>query len=198
MTKTVAITGGIGSGKSTFSIEVRKRGFKLLDSDEQVSLLYKDPNNEFLKFLKKIKLGKAISKNKINKKTISDEIFSNKLLKKELENYIFKIIRKKRENFIKTHKKKREKIIFLDIPLLFENNLSREFDIVISIISSKRERYKRLKVSKKISKALFNKIIKFQTSDIVRKKYSDIVLKNDNTMHKYLKKINKTLDKIVL
>ena len=120
------------------------------------------------------------------------------MLKKELENYIFKIIRKKRENFIKTHKKKREKIIFLDIPLLFENNLSREFDIVISIISSKRERYKRLKVSKKISKALFNKIIKFQTSDIVRKKYSDIVLKNDNTMHKYLKKINKTLDKIVL
>ncbi len=198
MTKIVAITGGIGSGKSTFSNEVKKRGFKLLDSDEQVTALYKKPSNEFLKFIKKIKLSKAITKNKINKKTISDEIFSNKLLKKKLENYIFKIIRKKRTNFIISQKKKKEKIIFLDIPLLFENNLSKEFDIVISIISTKKQRYKRLKISKNISKVLFNKILNSQTSDIVRKKYSDIVLKNDSSMYKYLKKINKTLDKIII
>ena len=40
MTLLVAITGGIGSGKSTFSKEVLKRKFKLLDSDKQVSLIY--------------------------------------------------------------------------------------------------------------------------------------------------------------
>ena len=40
MTAVVAITGGIGSGKSTFSNEVKKRGFKLIDSDQQVDKIY--------------------------------------------------------------------------------------------------------------------------------------------------------------
>ena len=41
MTLIVAITGGIGSGKSTFSKEIKKRRLKLLDSDKEVSLIYK-------------------------------------------------------------------------------------------------------------------------------------------------------------
>ena len=36
MTIVIGITGGIGSGKSTFSGEVLKRGGKLLDSDKEV------------------------------------------------------------------------------------------------------------------------------------------------------------------
>ena len=43
MTILVGITGGIGSGKSTFSGEVIKRGGKLLDSDKEVDVLYKNP-----------------------------------------------------------------------------------------------------------------------------------------------------------
>ena len=53
MTTLIAITGGIGSGKSTFSKEVVKRGFKLIDSDKQVDKIYKKPSKEFLRFLKK-------------------------------------------------------------------------------------------------------------------------------------------------
>ena len=41
MTFIVGITGGIGSGKTTFSKQVLKRGLKLLDSDKVVGGLYK-------------------------------------------------------------------------------------------------------------------------------------------------------------
>ncbi len=68
MTIVVAITGGIGSGKSTFSNEVLKRGFKLLDSDEQVAKIYKKPSKNFLKHLEKIGLKDVIKNKKINKK----------------------------------------------------------------------------------------------------------------------------------
>ena len=43
MTALIAITGGIGAGKSTFSNEVKKRKLKILDSDMQVDKLYKKP-----------------------------------------------------------------------------------------------------------------------------------------------------------
>ena len=198
MTLLVAITGGIGSGKSTFSKEVLKRKFKLLDSDKQVNLIYNKPSKDFKNYLKKIGLGSALLKNKINKKTISEIIFFNKEIRKKLEKYIFEIIRKERSDFIKKEKKLKSEIIFFDIPLLFENNLSNNFDIIISILSNKKERWKRLKRSKKISKEVFKKIVKSQTKDIVRKAGSDIVIYNNKTMKDYLNKINKVLDRIVL
>ena len=193
MTTVVAITGGIGSGKSTFSNEVKKRGFKLIDSDQQVATIYKKPTKNFLKFLMKIGLGDSVKNNKINKKKILNKIFINKSTKLSLENYLFKIVRKERDIFIKKEKRKKTKIVFVDIPLLFENHLTRDFDIVISIISSKKERYKRLKKTKKMKKNLFDKIIKSQTTDLERKNKSDIVLTNNKTMSEYLKKINKTI-----
>ncbi len=197
MTIVIAVTGGIGSGKSTLTKEVAKRGIKILDSDQQVSLIYKNPKRSFINHLKKIGLGRAIKKNKINKAMIRDEIFYNKKTKLELERYIFKEVRKNRSNFIKLEKKRKSKVVFLDIPLLFENNLSKKFDIVISIISKKEERFKRLKKSRKITKELFNKIIKSQTSDLARKKDSDIVIYNNKSMKDYLKKINTILDRIL-
>lgn len=198
MTIVVAVTGGIGSGKSTFSNEVKKRGLKLLDSDEEVLQIYKKPTKEFLKYLVKIKLGKSIKEKRINKNYISKIIFSNKDIKLKLEKYIFKIIRENRKKFIKKEKKRKTKIIFLDIPLLFENNLSKNFDIVITILSLKKERYKRIINTRNMSKELFNKIIKNQTTDLVRKNNSDIIIKNNNTLKLYLKKINNVLDQITI
>ena len=197
MTLLVAITGGIGSGKSTFSKEVEKRNLKILDSDKEVGLIYKKPKKEFLKLLKKIGLGKAIKNKRINKKTVRDIIFSNKEIKLKLEKHIFTTIRKQRTTFIKKEKKLKTKIVFFDIPLLFENNLKNDFDLIISIITTKKERFRRLKASKKISKQLFNKIIKSQTSDKVRKLYSDRVIYNNNTLKKYIKNINNTLNNII-
>ncbi len=197
MTTIVAITGGIGSGKSTFSNEVKDRGIKLLDSDQQVNQIYKKPTNDFISFLNKINLGGSVKNKKINKKFIFNTIFSNKTTRLKLENYIFKIIRKKRKLFVEDAKKNKDKIIFLDIPLLFENNLDKEFNIIISVIASKKERFKRLKISKNISKKTFNKILKSQTTDVERKKKSDIVIYNNLSTKLYLKKINNILDKII-
>ncbi len=197
MTTVIAITGGIGTGKSTFSKEVKKRKLKLLDSDNIVYEIYKNPKKEFKSHLNKIGLGKSIKKNKINKKIIGDIIFSNKEIRSKLEKYIFKIVRNKRSDFIKREKRKKTKFIFIDIPLLFENNLHQNFDIVISIISSKKDRFKRLKKSKNLSIKKFNMIIKSQTTDIIRKKNSNIVIYNNSNINNYMNKINNVLNSIL-
>ena len=87
MTKLIAITGGIGSGKSTFSKEIKKRGFKLLDSDEKVSQIYEKPSKKFLNYLKKINLGQSIKNGKIDKKYISKKIFTDKRIKKKIRKF---------------------------------------------------------------------------------------------------------------
>ena len=196
MTKTIAITGGIGSGKSTFCSKLKEKGFKIHSSDEQVAKIYKNPNKKFVTYLRTIGLSKSISKKNIDKKIISKIIFENKQIRKKLELYIFKIVRKKRSDFIKKEKQKKTKLIFIDIPLLFENNLEKQFNKVISIIASKRVRLKRLKKTRKMNENQFNNITRSQTSDVIRKKKSDYVIYNNSTLKDYKIKINKLISKL--
>ena len=196
MTKTLAITGGIASGKSTFCSKLKQKGFKIHSSDEQVAKIYKNPEKKFVTYLRTIGLSKSISKKNIDKKIISKIIFENKQIRKKLELYIFKIVRKKRSDFIKKEKQKKTKLIFIDIPLLFENNLEKQFNKVISIIASKRVRLKRLKKTRKMTETQFKNIIKSQTSDVIRKKKSDYVIYNNSTLRDYKTKINKLIKKL--
>ena len=196
MTKTVAITGGIGSGKSTFCSKLKEKGFKIHSSDEQVAKIYKNPEKKFVTYLRTIGLSKSVSKKNIDKKIISKIIFENKQIRKKLELYIFKIVRKKRSDFIKQEKQKKTKLIFIDIPLLFENNLEKQFNKVISIIASKRVRLKRLKKTRKMTENQFKNITRSQTSDVIRKKKSDYVIYNNSTLKDYKIKINKLISKL--
>ena len=196
MTKTIAITGGIGSGKSTFCSKLKEKGFKIHSSDEQVAKIYKNPEKKFVTYLCTIGLSKSISKKNIDKKIISKIIFENKQIRKKLELYIFKIVRKKRSDFIKKEKQKKTKLIFIDIPLLFENNLEKQFNKVISIIASKRVRLKRLKKTRKMTENQFKNITRSQTSDVIRKKKSDYVIYNNSTLKDYKIKINKLISKL--
>ena len=196
MTKTIAITGGIGSGKSTFCNKLKEKGFKVHSSDEQVAKIYENPDKKFVTYLRTIGLSKSISKKNIDKKIISKIIFENKQIRKKLELYIFKIVRKKRSDFIKQEKEKKTRLIFIDIPLLFENNLEKQFHKVISIIASKQVRLKRLKKTRKMTETQFKNIIKSQTSDVIRKNKSDYVIYNNSTLKDYKTKINKLINKL--
>ena len=196
MTKTTAITGGIGSGKSTFCSKLKEKGFKIHSSDEQVAKIYKNPEKKFVTYLRTIGLSKSISKKNIDKKIISKIIFENKQIRKKLELYIFKIVRKKRSDFIKKEKQKKTKLIFIDIPLLFENNLEKQFNKVISIIASKQVRLKRLKKTRKMTENQFKNVTRSQTSDVIRKKKSDYVIYNNSTLKDYKIKINKLISKL--
>ena len=140
--------------------------------------------------------SKSISKKNIDKKIISKIIFENKHIRKKLELYIFKAVRKKRFDFIKKEKQRKTKLIFIDIPLLFENNLEKQFHKVISIIASKQVRLKRLKKTRKMTETQFKNIIRSQTSDVIRKKKSDYVIYNNSTLKDYKIKINKLISKL--
>ena len=101
MTKIVAITGGIGSGKTTISTYLKKNNFPVHESDKVVSQIYTKPNKLFLSFLKKNVSKEVVIKNKIDKQKIAEIIFSDKKIKQKLENHIHKEVKKSRVSFVK-------------------------------------------------------------------------------------------------
>ena len=197
MTKIVGITGGIGSGKTTFSNHLKKLGFLVHESDRVVSEIYAKPKKQFLSFIKEKISQDAINHNKINKAEIANVIFNNYKIKKALERRIHKEVQKSREAFIKKYIKKKKKIIFADIPLLFENKLEKGFDLVICIISSKKNRCKRVLKNKKFTKENLNKIFKAQTTDKERKKRSQIIINNNKTKKDFIFSVEKVLTRLI-
>ena len=196
MTKLVGITGGIGSGKTTFSNHLKKLGFVVHESDTVVSEIYNNPKKQFLSFIKEKISQDATNHNKINKAEIANVIFNNNKIKKLLERRIHKEVEISREAFIKKYTKKKKKIIFADIPLLFENKLEKSFDSVICIISSKENRTKRVLKNKKFTKENLNKIFKAQTTDKERKKRSQIIINNNKTKKDFIFSVEKVLTRL--
>ena len=197
MTKIVGITGGIGSGKTTFSNHLKKLGFLVHESDKVVSEIYTKPKKQFLSFIKEKISQDAINHNKINKTEITNVIFNNNTIKRLLERRIHKEVQDSRDAFIKKYTKKKKKIIFADIPLLFENKLEKNFDLVICIISSKKNRSKRVLKNKKFTKENLNKIFKAQTTDKERKKRSQIIINNNKTKKDFIFSVEKVLTKLI-
>ncbi len=197
MTKLVGITGGIGSGKTTLSNHLKKLGYLVHESDVVVSEMYTKPKKQFLSFIKEKISKDAVNHNIINKKEIADVIFNNKEIKKLLETRIHKEVQSSRDAFIKKSKKNKIKLIFADIPLLFENKLEKGFDLVICIISSEKNRIKRVLENTKFSKENLNKILKAQTTDKERKKRSQIIINNNKTKKDFIFSIEKVLTKLI-
>ena len=197
MTKLVGITGGIGSGKTTLSNHLKKLGYLVHESDAVVSEIYTKPKKQFLNFVKEKISKDAVKYNKINKAEIANVIFSNKTIKKLLEKHIHKEVQSSRENFIKKYKKKKKKIIFTDIPLLLENKLEKNFDVVICIISSKKNRIKRVLKNKQFTKKNLNKIFRVQTTDKERRKRSQIIINNNNTKKDFIFTFEKVLKRLI-
>jgi dephospho-CoA kinase len=197
MTKLIGITGGIGSGKTTFSNHLKKLGYVVHESDVVVSEIYNNPKKKLLSFIKEKISQDATNHNTINKAEIANIIFNNNKIKKLLERRIHKEVQVSREAFIKKYTKKKKKIIFADIPLLFENKLEKNFDTVICIISSKKNRTKRVLKNKKFTKENLNKIFKSQTTDKERKKRSQIIINNNKTKKDFIFSIEKVLTELI-
>ena len=197
MTKLIGITGGIGSGKTTFSNHLKKLGHLVHESDAVVSEIYTNPKKKFLNFIKEKISKDAVNHNKINKTEIANVIFNNKAIKKLLETYVHKEVQISRDAFIKKNKKNKNKLIFADIPLLFENKLEKDFDLVICIISLKKNRIKRVLRNKKFTKDNLNKIFKSQTTDKERKRRSQIIINNNKTKKDFIFSIEKVLTGLI-
>ena len=193
MTIIVGLTGGIASGKTTIVKLLKKNKLAVHDSDLVVGGIYSKPKTEFLTHLKKINLGKSLNGKNIDKKIIREEIFNNIKKRKLLESYIHTEVKKARNIFLKKHKQKKTKIIFLDIPLLFENKLEKICDYTILLYAPLKIRKQRAIARKGMQKKILEKIIQSQLSDKIKKMKADFVINTTASKTHSFKKISQII-----
>ncbi|MDE7182026.1 MAG: dephospho-CoA kinase [Clostridia bacterium] len=129
----IAVTGGIGSGKSTVCQIIKNLGYPVISCDKIYKTILQD--TEFLQKLA-AKFGNVIIKDgKLDKTKLSSIVFSDEGKLKKLNEITHPEIMK--ELFAQATK---FEICFCEVPLLFEGEYEKNFDGVIVVLRSLEER----------------------------------------------------------
>lgn len=128
--KKIAITGGIGSGKSTVSEIIRKMGYVVVSADKVYCELLL--NEDFVKEICELMNISPIEKDgriTIDRKALSALVFSDKTQLSRLNDFthprIMDEIFRRSEGV--------EPLFFAEVPLLFERGYETEFDNVFVV-----------------------------------------------------------------
>lgn len=187
--KVIGITGGIACGKSVVSNYLKNKKFKVIDADKIAREVVKKGNVGYEKIIdffgkKILKKDKSLDRKKLRKIVFNNEKKLDKLEKITHPLIIDEIFKK-----IKKYQKK-ENIVFLDCPLLFEMNLEYLVDEIWVVSTSKKNQIDRLVKRDNTSKEEGLKIINSQMELKLKEKKADVVLTNNDSINDLKKKVD--------
>lgn len=129
----IAITGGIGSGKSTVCNIIKKHGYPVFSCDKIYSELL--ASAEFINTINKEFGGVLNSNGSLNREALSKLVFNNVVARKKLNSITHPAIMS-----AAFKKMDGSNIAFLEVPLLFENGFEALFNGVIVVLRKKEDR----------------------------------------------------------
>lgn len=190
--KIIGLTGSIATGKSQVSNYLKDKGIKVIDAD----LIARDvANYKSVKNKIKKEFGDDLYKDdKLDRKKLAEIIFARKIHRQKLNSIMHPEIYKK----IKKESENSEGLVFIDIPLLFENeDLNKKYGLVfdeIWLVYVDRERQiERLMKRDDISKEYAEEKINSQIPVEEKRKKSDVIIDNSGTLEETFAQVEENL-----
>ena len=190
--KVIGLTGSIATGKSQVSNYLKNKGIKVIDAD----LIARDvANYKIVKNKIKREFGEDLYKNdKLDRKKLAEIIFARKIHRQKLNSIMHPEIYKE----IKKESESADGLVFIDIPLLFENeDLNKkyglDFDEIWLVYVDRETQIKRLMNRDDISREYAEEKINSQISVEEKRKKSDVIIDNSGTLEETFAQVEKKL-----
>jgi len=188
----VALTGGIGSGKSTVGELFQQLGAVVVDSDQLAREVVERGSSGFEQIF--TLFGDEILKNgEINRSLLAEIIFKDPAKRKDLEQITHPLIRKAFADIVA--KSGDQAIVINQIPLLVESKYEYNFDHVITVLTSEDKRIARL-LAKGYTQEQIQNRMKSQVSDADREKIADSIIQNNESEKELLPQVEKIWEQL--
>ncbi|BBG59621.1 dephospho-CoA kinase [Providencia rustigianii] len=171
----VALTGGIGSGKTTVANQFSKLGVPIVDADV-IARQIVEPNTPALGYITQ-HFGQDIlnSDGMLNRARLREIIFSQPKEKKWLNALLHPLIQQETKKQLQQSK---FPYVLWVVPLLIENNISHLANRVLVVDVTKEEQIERTVKRDNISQEQAIKILDAQVSREKRLSYADDIITN--------------------
>ena len=184
----VAVTGSIGSGKSTFCNFITEAGFNVIKVDDISKKILKEDEDVRKKVIREFGKDSFINK-EINKKFLSEKIFSDAINVARINSILHPKVKREVEQLIQEELKKNH-LVFVEAALIYEAEMENMFDYVVLITAVSSVREKRIVTSGKLNNEEFRKRDENQIKDEEKKKRADFVFENNGNTKELKQKAN--------
>jgi dephospho-CoA kinase len=188
----VALTGGIGSGKSLAGQYFESLGAIVVDSDQLARDVIERGTEGFDEVLTHFGDG-ILTNGEIDRKKLGEIVFANEQERLELEGIIHPRIQAQFAQIIEDAPE--NAIIINQIPLLVETSAADRFDRVITVVSPIEMRITRLE-SRGLSRSEIEKRMSVQASDEQRIEVSDFIIENIGSPDDLLREVESTFEEL--
>ncbi len=195
MSLKLGLTGSIGMGKSTTAAFFKEAGIPVWDADAAVHEIYAGEGVDAIAKL----VPPAIVDQSVDRGILRDEIAKNGNLLSLIEAAIHPLVAKHRKKFLKQNLA--EKIVLMDIPLLFETGAQKWLDAVLVVTVPSETQKQRVMSRKGMTKAHFMAILARQMPDAEKRARADYVIDTSNgidaarrAVHTLIEQLNGQID----
>ncbi|HIZ03659.1 MAG TPA: dephospho-CoA kinase [Candidatus Borkfalkia avistercoris] len=186
-----AVTGGIGSGKSTVMRFIAELGYPVLSADEAARNIYDEA--EVLLQMRE-RFSDCFTDGAVDRNKVSSAVFKNRDRLNELNEITHPAIMKK---IFSSAEREDGRFIFFEIPLLFEGGFEKLFDHVIVLMRDKKTRIAAVEARDGLSGAEVAARIKNQFNYEKNLSNGHTVIYNDGDIASLYNKVSEAVRKIV-
>lgn len=190
---TIGLTGGIASGKSTVSAELRRLGLPIFDADAEAKLAVAKGSEGLTQVITALGSEYLTAEGELNRAKVAERVFHDKEALKTIEAIIHKIVWARAEQFMQENRSAERQLAVLDVPLLIECGWHKLVDSVWLVAVSRKQQIERAMLRSGMTADEVEARIAAQMSLAEKKKYADIVLDNSGTLEETLAAVHKEL-----
>ncbi len=189
----VALTGGIGAGKSTVAQNFAELGALVIDADELARMAIERGSDGFAEVL--LRFGDEIILNgDIDRKKLAEIVFSDEAARKDLEKIIHPRVQAIFSEAVEDLE--HDDILIYEIPLLVETDAAEKFDYIITVEADLELRKERL-LKKGLYISQIEKRMAAQATQESRETIADYVIYNDGDEDSLLRKVENLWESVL-
>ncbi|HRD09482.1 MAG TPA: dephospho-CoA kinase [Candidatus Nanopelagicaceae bacterium] len=174
----VALTGGIGSGKSTVADFLDELGAYVIDSDQLAREVVERGTSGYEAVLAAFGDG-ILTDGEIDRAKLAEIVFKDATARATLESIIHPLVRDAAEKMVKSLPA--DAVVINQIPLLVETDGAKRFDFVITVSADEDIRRRRL-IERGMKDYEITKRLAAQVNDAAREAIAHSVIRNNGSI----------------
>ncbi|MEF3303753.1 dephospho-CoA kinase [Paenibacillus sp. GYB003] len=187
----IGLTGGIASGKSTVAAMLVERGAVLIDADRIAREVVLPGTPALEQVAERFGSGVLLPDGSLNRKALGEIVFGDEAARKELESILHPRIRALMRERMETHERQSpDKLVVVDVPLLFESKLQAMFQETVLVYIPRSLQLARLMARDELTERQAESRLAAQMPIEAKRELADFVIDNSGELEETRRQVD--------
>lgn len=188
----LGLTGSIGMGKSTAAKMFEAEGVPIYSADAAVHKLY---SGKAAPLIEQSFPG-TVDTGTVNRAKLAAAVLGDNAAMKKLEAIVHPLVTEEEQLFLEQNRQHGEKLVLLDIPLLFESGKENRVDKIIVVSAPSHIQRERVLAREGMSEAKLDAILARQLDDKDKRQRADYIIDTNVSFEAMREQIQNIIDDV--